>query len=265
MRVRSREMPHILESAFPTEINLLDATPEELKCEGNKPYEQDWLVRLPNCDNVRPSTIQGSDAAVRTIHNIEIHLSFLDKPFPMEKVKPCELDEFGRRLYHYRISWFVILPSCILRWRSFLLPAYTILDANPVPTTPREFLDCGKGGKFKYCTCGEDLDSLISYECEAEADLLTSAMMKEDIERFRALAAKHITTSQPISGGVGFVCDNLEGEVLEETDEERKRRLQREKEMNEFSAVEPGVGEVILYQEFRSQGQSENNWISCKA
>jgi len=31
----------------------------------------------------RPSTIQGSDAAIHTNHNIEIHLSFLDKPFPL--------------------------------------------------------------------------------------------------------------------------------------------------------------------------------------
>jgi len=140
-----------------------------------------------------------------------------------------------------------------------------MLDPNPPTTSPIVLSGWGQGSNFKFCTCGEDLDSLISYECEAEADLLTSAMIGEDIERFRALAAKHITTKQPISGGVGFVCDNLEGEVLEETGGGRKQHLQREKEMNEFSAVEPGVGEVILYQEVRSQKQGENGWVPCKA
>lgn len=84
----------------------------------------------------------------------------------------------------------------------------------------------------------------MSYECEAELDLFTSALIQEDIDRFRLMASRHAQSHTPIehaiSGGTGFVYENFEGEVLEETDEERKCRLQREKEMNEYAAVEGG-------------------------
>ena len=87
--------------------------------------------------------------------------------------------------------------------------------------------------------------------------------MQDDMRRFRLLAAKQVTTEQPISGGTNFVQDSLEGHVLEETDEERKDRLQREKETNEYSAVEDGVGEVILSRanSFLGDESNENGFI----
>jgi hypothetical protein len=92
--------------------------------------------------------------------------------------------------------------------------------------------------------------SLLSYECEAELDLFTSALIQEEIDRFRLITGKQCHLEHAISGGTGFVYENLEGEVLEETDVERKCRLQREKEMNEYAAVEDGSGEpgVMLRQ-----------------
>lgn len=105
--------------------------------------------------------------------------------------------------------------------------------------------------------------SLLSYECEAESNLLTSALMQEDIQRFQQLAARHIHTEQPISGGTSFGSESLEGQVLEETDGERKDRLLREKETNEYSAVEDGVGEIILFQDFGSRGVG--TVLPCKA
>jgi hypothetical protein len=82
-----------------------------------------------------------------------------------------------------------------------------------------------------------------------ESDLFTSTLIQEDIKRFRQLAARHTTTEQqPISGGTSFGYESLEGHVLEETDDERKKRLLREKEVNEYSAVEDGIGEITLLQ-----------------
>ena len=71
-------------------------------------------------------------------------------------------------------------------------------------------------------------------------DLFTSALIQEDINRFRLISSKHVPIEHAISGGTGFVYENFEGEVLEETDKERKYRLHREKEMNEYAAVEDG-------------------------
>jgi len=247
VRIRSRQDPKYSESCLPTQVEFLTATAEDLSSGSgsnshNEPIERAWVVRLPDCQQIRPSTIAGSDSAILVSHNIEVHLSFLDKPFPSEKVNPCELDEQGRRLYHYRVSWYITLPSCTLRWRSLRLPAYSLLDSDPVPTTPRVFSECEKGESTKYCTCGETLESLLSYECEAETDLFTSALIQEDINRFRLISSKHTPIEHAISGGTGFVYENFEGEVLEETDEERKCRLQREKESNEYAAVEDGSG-----------------------
>jgi hypothetical protein len=89
---------------------------------------------------------------------------------------------------------------------------------------------------------------LISYECEAESDLFTSKMLQDDIKRFRLMSTQRSPSEQPISGGVGFSSESIEGHVMEETEEESKRRLQNEKEVHEYAAVEEGVGEVRLVQ-----------------
>lgn len=85
--------------------------------------------------------------------------------------------------------------------------------------------------------------------------------MQEDIKKFRQIVARQASTVQPISGGTSFGNESLEGQVLEETEEERKVRIQREKETYEYSAVEDGVGEIVLFQDVNSTSTDSDSSV----
>ena len=53
VKVRSREVPSIVESALPSEVEFLTASNEDLEIKEGQSLERTWLVRIPDCNKIR--------------------------------------------------------------------------------------------------------------------------------------------------------------------------------------------------------------------
>lgn len=81
--------------------------------------DHEWTLRLPDDRQIRPTSIQGSQSAIRHFHTLEFKLLY------------SERDE--QDLRKYSAKWPIELASCGALWRSIKLPMYNEFDPSPVP------------------------------------------------------------------------------------------------------------------------------------
>ncbi len=137
----------------------------------NVSFEGSWVNKLPNDNLVRPSSLPGSDSAIKLSHEFDFVLRYT---FPR-----C-LELTGKPELVYRATWGVSLPSCAARYESVRLPNYTLHDAMPVPELSRdEFAGPNEHESHSHCACGDALTKLMRVEDEAHR--LQSHRLADDI------------------------------------------------------------------------------------
>ncbi|UZJ52045.1 hypothetical protein CBS101457_001365 [Exobasidium rhododendri] len=186
--LHSRKRPGVVQECPPERRNLLTVEGEELMEMLQATNQGNWIVRIPFCDQLRPSTLQGStDAAIRLNHQLEVCTTFDPTGTGSGKAKP---------LVH-RAAWSFILPSCTCRWRSLNLPNYSQLDPTPVPdgkkSCEERFTEIDtpviKGRLQSHldqsdCSCGTSMTELLGYEDEFDdaQRVCSSILMREELQ-----------------------------------------------------------------------------------
>jgi hypothetical protein len=94
------------------------------------------VSRLPDDKKIRPSTVDGNDAAIRFRSYIDYEIDFIDGEFrPLGNESP-EADELiyvdGQKMKRFHVSIPVVLNSCACRPDSLNLPSYACEDPMPV-------------------------------------------------------------------------------------------------------------------------------------
>jgi len=98
--LHSRKRVNHVEKCPTEKIQFLSVEGQELsqRCRGN--VQGNWILRIPACDRVRPSTLQGSkDASIRLTHQLEIRIVF-----------DAEGNNSDKPMI-YTAQWPLILPS----------------------------------------------------------------------------------------------------------------------------------------------------------
>lgn len=116
------------------------------------------MHRLLTITHHRPSTLPGSNTAIRLSHIFEVQVTYTaDSTLTSPELQ-------------YKASWPIILPNCNCQWRSLRLPEYSILDADPVPVRSRDDWQPEKYANIHVshgsCSCGDTLEQMLSWEKE---------------------------------------------------------------------------------------------------
>jgi hypothetical protein len=110
--LHSRIRVGVVQRCFPERIKVQTIESPELQEKLQVVQEQrqgNWIVRIPKCDVLRPSTMQGSkDAAIRLSHQLEMRVTFCKKP--------------GEQEMAYAAQWPLLLPSVSKQRRRIMRP-----------------------------------------------------------------------------------------------------------------------------------------------
>ncbi|PWN22104.1 hypothetical protein BCV69DRAFT_132733 [Microstroma glucosiphilum] len=154
-----------------------------------------WLARLPNEDDVRPSTLEGGRTAMSFTHQLEMSITFDADP-----TQP-RLDQDGERLLsRYRTARPVSIYSCAAGWASVILPEVSTMslclllcaaahEANVAPFASHaqySAIECvgqeetmarSERTKYPHCVCGSPLSAILRDEDEAEAGTVCTSIL----------------------------------------------------------------------------------------
>ncbi|KAE8217793.1 hypothetical protein CF319_g8196 [Tilletia indica] len=179
--LRSRRKKGLEQELTPRRLVLLHQSRSELEADG-------WLLRLPTCSLMRPSSASGS-AGIDIQHLFTARFSYYlvsEDEHEQEQQQLLEESEEGRatspaqtehstkqkkkktktsssdshRHVAYTLAWSIHVPSCALRWESILLPAYSETDPSPVPEADRTEIASRKSGR-RLCVCGKEREELL--------------------------------------------------------------------------------------------------------
>jgi len=209
---------------------------------------QNQVMRIPSCDRIRPSTLNGSkDASIRLSHQLEIRLVFQD-----------DVDSPGGKPLVYTAKWPLVLPSCSCRWKSLKLPSYSEYDPSPVPdgvgeVGPVDLKGIGHRGRLRShldqtdCSCGIPLQKILGYEDEFDIAqrVCSSVLMREEL--MAAVGSEEDWSRQPNTTGnnsnhhpyADIDGDEMEGNVgvgeFEGRDSVDDETIQRQKAMQQYN------------------------------
>lgn len=140
-------------------------------------FEGSWINKLPTDDKVRPSSLPGSDSAIKLSHEFDFVLKYT---FPGAK------EVTGKDELVYRATWDVALPSCAARYDTVNLPGYSFVDSMPVPEIHRdEFKGANEHESHTHCACGDSLEKLV--KVEERAGRLQHHRLADDIRQDMAM------------------------------------------------------------------------------
>jgi hypothetical protein len=137
----------------------LTRTPQAEGVDGTERIQGQWVCRLPHDSQIRPSSLLGSESAIRKAHSIELKVVFRDP-------------NGGTDLLAYSTRCPVVIQACGLLWRSVKLPSYSESDPSPVPDWRRDAWEPEKFANIHLsqtvCACGQSIEKLLGWEKEAD-------------------------------------------------------------------------------------------------
>lgn len=176
--LHSRQETARMEQCTPERIPFFKVTGEEFDSALSRTHvgdhatiEGQWITRLPHDALARPTSLSGSEAAIRHEHSLELKVVF----------------RRDGELLAYTTRWPVVIPACGMLWRSVKLPSYSESDPSPVPEWKRDDWEPEKYPNHHLsqtvCACGQSLEKLLTWEQEgdAEQNTVTTEMLRESI------------------------------------------------------------------------------------
>ncbi|KAL9931317.1 hypothetical protein V8E36_009827 [Tilletia maclaganii] len=170
-----------------------------LRVDGADCDAMQWTIRLPGNTEIRPSTSRKANS-IQITHQMEVRffchtdgsgsgesedtpndtgLSSANGSTESDANEGASItssrrpsvasskDRLSQRRHTHVLSWSIHLPSCAFRSASIHLPAYSPLDASPVPRTNRDVWT-GKNEHLSQdnCVCGQAVDEVLGVERE---------------------------------------------------------------------------------------------------
>ncbi|KAK0546747.1 hypothetical protein OC846_005142 [Tilletia horrida] len=177
--LRSRREKGAEQKLAPTQVVLQHVRTSQL------PSAQGWLLRIPNCGLLRPSSI-GDRAGIHVQHSFSVRFNYQMNHSDLSPLPSCSFSSSSsassssshehkhrtgqHQTYHsYTLTWNMHLPSCALRAESIMLPTYAEHDASPVPDFARD--EIAHDTDRRLCMCGRPFDELAESETESESML----------------------------------------------------------------------------------------------
>lgn len=189
--LHSRQQSTLVEACEPERFAFWKCSQDELNESIQKVEAEDyismegyWILRIPHDSQIRPSTATGSLAAIKHSHSLELKLVFYR----------------DGELMAYTTRWPIKIVGCCVLRQSVKLPSYSESDPSPVPEWSRDAWDSKKYPNIHtsqtVCACGQDLDKLLAWEREgdAEQDATSVELLREAI-RSASLDAMHQSNS----------------------------------------------------------------------
>lgn len=190
-----RDRPGTQEKASVERLHFLQVKQEEMSSSG-----LEAVARLPQDSEMRPSTVEGSDAAIEFSHELEFEIDFIDGQLvqdeQVERDGVSAVSVEGQRLKRFKLRWPVSISSCLCAWDSMTLPAYAFHD--PLPEATRS---SGPESGELPCTCTEqNLETLLRAETKmlspsSEVSMLESLQSRDSGYEERQMPDK--TPAQP--------------------------------------------------------------------
>lgn len=169
--LHSRQQSTLVEACPPERFAFWKCSESELQesvqqteAEDHLSMEGYWIIRIPHDSQIRPSTVGGSLAAIKHSHSLELKLVFYR----------------DGELMAYTTRWPIKIVGCCVLWRSVKLPSYSESDPSPVPEWSRDAWDSVKYPNIHtsqtVCACGQELDKLLAWEREGDAEQNASSI-----------------------------------------------------------------------------------------
>ncbi|PWN34627.1 uncharacterized protein FA14DRAFT_113978, partial [Meira miltonrushii] len=163
--LHSRQQSTLVEACTPERFAFWKCSEDELnesiqrtEAEDHTSMEGYWIIRIPHDSQIRPSTVAGSLAAIKHSHSLELKLVFYR----------------DGELMAYTTRWPIKIVGCCILRQSVKLPSYSESDPSPVPEWSRDAWDSEKYPNIHtsqtVCACGQDLDKLLAWEREGDAE-----------------------------------------------------------------------------------------------
>lgn len=138
------------------------------------------VSRLPDDNKIRPSTVEGNDAAIRFRNYIQYEIDFIDGEYRQAGLKDAQNDELiyidGQKMKRFHVSIPVFLNSCGCRPDSLNLPTYACEDPMPAACIREKSAELQSVLHDKQtdpsafpCICTFTIDSLLEVEKKSHA------------------------------------------------------------------------------------------------
>ncbi|KAE8211563.1 hypothetical protein CF327_g4707 [Tilletia walkeri] len=177
-KLKSRKRPDRVVECARRRVPLFKA--EDKDCEAMR-----WTFRLPNDQQMRPSTIH-QHSAIQISHTMEARFYYtVDEEDDTHSeatatFSSSDSSNIQRKKRAFLLTWPITIASCAFRWASIHLPAYSPLDSSPVPVQSRDVWH-GKNVHLSHeqCVCGQSMKEVMRVEEEmAQAHAMESGCGK---------------------------------------------------------------------------------------
>lgn len=140
-----------------------DPTQGPIRLPGShEPWGLDAMVRLPDDNTIRATTMPGSRASIRFSHALLVEIVH-SRDAANDPERPPEMPEDERKIKVFALRQAVILPSCCVAYNAVTLPLYAHHDPLEGVEARPQLNPHGKNEHAR-CVCGLTLDELVAQQ-----------------------------------------------------------------------------------------------------